>query len=77
MDRNVLLNKTPEKPALSLNEKAGRYVFASMISCIVMYHGIDSGRKLYKMGNEVGTKIGKFFSKKKEEKETVKAATLK
>lgn len=70
------LRTSIDPPSPSLNDKIGKVVFSSMISCIVLYHGLDSACKLYKMGAEAGEKISNFFNKKKEAKDVMKAATI-
>jgi hypothetical protein len=73
----ALKSPVAKNPAMSATDKIGRVVFASMVTCIVTYHGLDSLRKLYGMGNEVNAKISAYFDKKKAEVEAEKAASIK
>lgn len=67
----------PARPARTTTDKIGMCVFASMITLIVTYHGLDSARKLWVMGGEAEEKIEAYFRKKKEAVEAEKAATIK
>lgn len=67
----------PTNSARSTVDEVGMFVFTSMITLIVTYHGLDSARKLWVMRAEAGEKIESYFRKKKEALEAEKAVSIK